>query len=201
MSQRGRKPIDKQQPIETRQAIWDEIRQLKSFFQPEIERAVNLESSNIRDYLTGLLRAGYLDAKTTKDGIIKRISYTLIKDAGRTAPRVRKDGSEVTQGRCRQYMWNVIPILKMFTCADLAYNASTPEHTVALNTARDYIGALHNAGYLAPAKPCKSGEKQLWKLKHGKWTGPHPPQIQRTKQVYDPNLRAVVWQTITGGAE
>lgn len=201
----SRKAIDKQQPNECRQAIWEWIRinehvngPLAVFILKDID--VNLEKSSVREYLTGLANAGYLVATKGK-GLAENTTYTLVKDAGHHAPRVRKDGSEVIQGKSRQYMWNIIPILKNFTTQDLAYNASTPEHTVEEVDAKDYITHLYRAGYLVMAKVCKQGEKQLWKLKHGMWTGPQPPQVQRTKQVYDPNLQRVVWAVITGGAE
>jgi hypothetical protein len=201
----SRKPVDKQQPSECRQAIWEWIR---SFAKPGEDSwfhvrdiDVVLEDSSIRDYLAGLAASGYLERRLpTKRG--EKMMYRFVKDAGHHAPRVRKDGSEVIQGRSRLYMWRAMPVIKVFTSLDLAYNASTPEHTVSEVDAKDYIGHLAKAGYLIPAGgQAKPGHKQAYRVKPGMWTGPHPPQIQRTKQIYDPNLQRVVWSTVTGGAE
>ena len=201
----SRKPIDQQQPSECRQALWDEIRRQAehgAFSCIEVAGATRLHLSSVKEYITGLCNAGHLvKVDRPMPESHKSQYYRLEKDAGHHAPRVRKDGSEVTQGRSRQYMWNVIPLLKSFTFLDLAYNASIAEHEVKEADASSYITHLYKAGYLVHAKTCKSGEKQLWKLRHGMWTGPKPPQIQRTKQVYDPNLQRVVWAQITGGAE
>jgi len=201
----SRKPIDQQQPSECRQAVWDEIRRQAEhgpFSCREVADCTRLHLDSVRTYMTGLCNAGLL-ARVSRPlpESHKTQYYCLNAKAGHLAPRVRRDGTPVTQGMSRQYMWNVIPILKNFTSRDLAYNASTPAHTVAESDAVDYITHLAKAGYLVHAKICKSGEKQLWKLRHGMWTGPQPPQVQRTKQVYDPNLQRVVWAVITGGAE
>jgi len=201
----SRKPVDQQQPTECRQAIWDQIRAQNGavFTLGDIAMHVHLDESSIQEYLQGLTAAGYLLAKKEPlgKGSLTIVHYCLARNVGYMAPRVRKNGSVVTMGRGRQQMWRVLPVLKTFTVVDLAYNASTPEHTVPETEAKDYIGHLHRAGYLIPAAPAKAGKRQLWKLKPGMWTGPYPPQVQRTKQVYDPNLQRVVWSRITGGAE
>jgi hypothetical protein len=195
----SRKPIDKQQPSECRQAIWDWIRIREGIYGPlavfklhDID--VKLEWVSIRDYLVGLVKAGYLVA--TKSGTSKDpVLYTLVKDTGVDAPRVRKDGKPVTQGQGRLQMWNAMQVIKEFSPRDLAFNASTELHTVAESEAKTYCAALCAAGYLVGRAAGR------YMLVNAMWTGPHPPQIQRTKQVYDPNLRRVVWARIEGGAE
>lgn len=183
-----RKPIDKQQPTECRQAIWDGIKSHPeaAFTITEIAKYTRLEVSTVRDYIIGLLKAGYLGG--TKE-------YFLIKDTGVDAPRVRKDGTPVTQGRGRQQMWNAMRVLKTFTALELAFNASTEEHQTAESEAKSYCLALFKAGYLVRRKASQ------YQLLAPMWTGPQPPQIQRTKQIYDPNLKRVVWTQVKGGAD
>lgn len=192
----SRKPIDKQQPTECRQGIWDLIRKHKEDLITVglITFHIDLEESSIRDYLTGLAKAGYLKVAYKGDRG-KPVAYRLIKDTGIDAPRIRKDGSPVTMGIGRLHMWNAMQVLKSFSSTDLAFNASTPEHRVAEAEAQRYCQSLLLAGYLVKRTDGK------YTLIASMWTGPHPPQIQRTKQVYDPNLQRVVWRRIEGGAE
>lgn len=194
----SRKPIDKQQPTECRQAIWEWIREythgtagLFNFTAREMD--ICLDPGSIRDYLTGLTNAGYLQCtKSSKRGEPNR--YALLKDNGIEAPRVRRDGTEVTQGRGRRQMWNAMQVLKIFSPRDLAFNAGTESHTVAEGEAKSYCHLLSLAGYLVP----RDGK---YALIASRWSGPQPPQIQRTRQIYDPNLKKVVWSRVEGGAE
>lgn len=204
----SRKPIDKQQPSQCRQAIWEEIRKKGDWLFSGKELDVALDASTIRDYLSALCKAGYLEAVSTgKRGEANQ--YRLINDTGVEAPRVRKDGTPVTQGQGRLQMWNAMRIIKQFAATDLAFNASTDTHKVAENEARDYCKMLCHAGYLRVITPAKtgmagksgSGQRCRYMLIPTMWTGPQPPQIQRTKQVYDPNLKKVIWNRIEGGAE
>lgn len=193
----SRKPIDQQQPTECRQAIWEWIRAWHgSFTVNDLMLTVRLESSSINDYLTGLVNAPeqYLTArKSPSRGVLTQ--YVLNNDIGVDAPRVRKDGTPVTQGQGRQHMWKAMRILKNFTTIELAFNSSTDDHRVADSEAITYCAALCKAGYLVGKYP------QRYQLIPSMWTGPQPPQIQRTRQVYDPNLKRVVWSRIEGGAE
>lgn len=194
----SRKPIDQQQPSECRQAVWDEIRgraESSLFTIGEIAKCVRLEQSSVRDYMIGLVNAGYLGTHTVRKATNGGNILFLENDIGNDAPRVRKDGTPVTQGQGRQQMWNAMRILKIFRPSDLAFNASTDNHRVAESESVSYCSALCKAGYLSD-RPAAG-----YMLIPTMWSGPHPPQIQRTKQVYDPNLRKVVWAKIEDGAE
>lgn len=195
----SRKPIDQQQPMECRQAAWEEIKaqaQHGAFSATEIAHSTRLGVATVRDYLIGLCQAGYLvKVSRPMPESFKTQYYQLENDCGNDAPRVRKDGTPVTQGQGRQQMWNAMRILKDFSFTDLAFNASTDVHRVAESEARSYCTALCKAGYLV------GRANQRYSLINSMWSGPHPPQIQRTKQVYDPNLKRVVWAKIEGGAE
>ncbi|MBT0665720.1 hypothetical protein KI809_15530 [Geobacter pelophilus] len=194
----SRKPIDKTQPTECRQAIWDEIRnrgEAALFSITEIAKCVLLEQSSVHEYMTGLINAGYLGIHTLRSSAKGGNILFLKKNTGIEAPRVRKDGTQVTMGQGRRQMWNAMQVLKEFSPRDLAFNASTELHTVAESEAKTYCAALCAAGYLVG----RAGGR--YNLITSMWTGPYPPQIQRTKQVYDPNLRKIVWRRIEGGAE
>jgi hypothetical protein len=191
----SRKPVDQQQHSECRQAVWDEIRGCKgkTFSVVDIAKCVRLDPSSTREYIHSLVKAGYLGIHTIRKFTLGGNLYLLQADCGVDAPRVRKDGTPVTQGIGRKYLWNAMSTLKTFSLLDLTRTASTEIHQVAESEAASYCAALCLAGYL---RKQTDGRYRLIKR-----TGPHPPQIQRTKQVYDPNLRAVVWSRVTGGAE
>lgn len=198
----SRKPIDQQQPSECRQAVWNEIKDCggKPFTISDIAKCVRLNISTVRDYIIGLEKADYLTAEKFPTRGVSAI-YTLINDIGHDAPRVRKDGSPVTQGQGRQQMWNTMRILRVFTPQELVFNSSTDSHSISLSEAAHYCAALAKAEYLVLRPSGAQGTNGQYMTIPSKWTGPQPPQIQRTKQVYDPNLRRVVWSKIEGGAE
>lgn len=192
----SRKPIDQQQPSECRQAVWDEIRSNPEapFTINEMAKLVRLESSTVREYIIGLFNAAYLMKNNAGQ-------YVLSRDSGHEAPRVRKDGSPVTQGQGRRQMWNAMRILKEFSATDIAFNASTDDHRVAESEAKSYCQALCKAGYLVHQSGRASVSGHRYRLLPSMWSGPQPPQIQRTKQIYDPNLKRVIWAKVEGGAE
>lgn len=198
----SRKPIDRQQPTECRQAIWNWICKQgegEAFSSTDID--VRLDSSSIREYVNALHLAGYLElVHRGRRG--EANSYRLVNHCGAEAPRLRKDGTAVTQGQGRWQIWNTMRIIKQFSPTDLAFNASTDEHRVSVAEAKSYCQALCKAGYLRVAVAHKTGRAAtVYALVPAMWTGPLPPQIQRTRQVYDPNLQRVVWSKVSGGAE
>jgi len=194
-----RKPahLEAQGPKGDRQFIWESMRALHRGGDRFTVRDIwllstgNSPKGRVRDYITGLVAAGYLKAWATPG---KATEYELVRDCGIEAPRVRKDGTEVTQGRGREQMWRTIKIIGDFTARDLAQAASTPEFPVAENTAKDYCTMLAGAEYLAAVRPGSPGVPARYRLVQRRWTGPRAPMIQRLKQLYDPNTGEVVYR-------
>lgn len=198
----SRKPADKLRPDQTRAAIWTAIRSLDrsylpSFGMSEIARMVDLDASTIRDYLSGLAAAGYLEdvsGENQRRGIPR--AYRLIKDAGLEAPRVRKDGSPVTQGLGREQTWRALGIMAQkgtrFTVRDLTLYATTKDCPVVESDVKYYIHCLTYAGYVMVATASKPGTPAVYRMPRNKWTGPRPVQIQRVRRTFDPNTGAAV---------
>jgi len=161
----------------------------------KVEGANHGTKSTIRDYLNRLVKGGYVQKiAPTEKGIGQPVHYRLVK-GGLDAPRLRKDGTEVTMGSNREQMWRTMKMGDTFSAADLAINASTAHVSVNEADAKDYIKHLYKAGYLALVKKAKPGCNQArYRLIPSRNTGPQSPQIQRVKQVFDPNLNEVVWQ-------
>ena len=203
----SRKPVNEISALENRQAVWEAIRAKKADFTVRgISEETRLRVSSVRDYLTGLVNAGYLEKELVPWRGTVLTWYRLFKDVGREAPRVRADGSLVTQGNKREQMWRTIWIIKQFTPRDLAIQASVDGSIVNLADAQDYCKHLAHAGYLkgrdsglgtrngCDHSPVTGPQSLLYLAVPGRYTGPLPPMIQRTKQVYDPNLKAVIWK-------
>ena len=188
----ARKTVNKLNGFDSRDTAWKAIREKKVFTVRDIHMETTLDISTIRDYLTGLTKAGFLekeDVQSLPDTVSrnKAPEYTLVKDVGADAPRVRKDGTLVTQGQGRINMWRSMKIMKTFTTQELAVTASTPTCTVKHATAEDYCYHLNKAGYLGKI------EKGMYFFINSQFTGPKPPMIQRVKRVWDQNLKKVMW--------
>jgi len=143
----------------------------------------NVKRERIRDYIRALQAGGYLAPVVTEDGLD---GWQILRDPGAEAPRVRPDGSPVTMGAGREQCWRTMRILGTFTALDLVATASTDTHQVALGEARDYCDRLARVGILTRTR---SAEVVIYRLAPSRYTGPQPPQIRRTKEVYDPNTR------------
>lgn len=189
-----------------RQRLWDAIRAAAVRPDGQIDPVVQIDSgwlvrtaktndSLASEYLRGLLAAGYLmlacDPQRGKPKL-----YRLTRDNGLEAPRVRRDGSPVTQGLAQEQMWRTLRICKTDTNArELAAYASSAMVPVDEAATKAYLQALHQAGYLTLVAEGKGqgrgGIQARYRLSRD--TGPKPPMIQKTHAVFDPNLGEIVW--------
>ena len=85
----SRKPVDRLNGYDSREAIWRSIRARRNFTVKDVHLDTTLEETSVRDYIRGLTNAGYLQ----EDKTVVPAVYTLVKDIGIDAPRVRKDGT------------------------------------------------------------------------------------------------------------
>lgn len=201
---RGRKPAEMELVggKGSRQRAWEAIRQHAGAFTCfQIARKAKADDEMLFTYLTSLEKAGILAGEDMAGKPVRaRKTWELLKDNGIEAPRVTKEGKPVTQGMGTEAMWRAMRIIGEFNVSELAGFASGGAVQVAERTAQSYIGALKSAGYLdvVADKVHKGGRigaiQARYRLKRGKYTGPRPPMIQRTKALYDPNLGMIVWQ-------
>lgn len=186
-----------------RPQMWAAIRRLgadgRFFTLDDIRGALRgpVKRERVRDYLKALVAGGYLEPVvipgqvTDKPGLLRfkaTPAYRLIRDPGAEAPRVRADGSPVTQGQGREAMWRTLRILGVCTLRELVATASTPDWTITESEARDYCDRLARVGFLA--RESGPSGRRYW-LFPGRYTGPRPPQIRRNKQVWDPNTNTL----------
>lgn len=182
----------------SRQRAWDAIRKHAGAFTCyQIARKAKIDEDTLFTYLRSLERGGFLKGEPPPEGTYGTTKmWELIKDNGIEAPRLTRDGQPVKQGMGTEAMWRSMRIIGEFNHRELAAHASTCGVTVAEGTAKTYALLLQAAGYLLIAKPAELGRQAKparYRLAPGKYTGPRPPMVQRTKSVYDPNLGEVVW--------
>lgn len=103
----------------------------------------------------------------------------LVRDIGIEAPRLRQDGSPVTQGMGREQMWQTMRIMGEFSTQDLAMEASTKTCTVEFSEAKTYIYFLGLAGYRVTLRAAIRDRPALYRFIRPRYTGPKPPEIQR----------------------
>lgn len=191
-----RKPIEVEVELaggrSPRQRMWELIRATagREFEQMEVTTA-EITNDSACSFLLGLTNAGFI-AVTRKAGPQTRQRWKLIRDAGIEAPRVRRDGKIVTQGRGNEAIWSAMQALGSFTPRLVAEMAGVSETTV-----KCYITALNKAGYLTELRAGKTvgkvGIQAEYRLVRSKVHGPRPPMITRLKAVYDPNIHQIVW--------
>jgi hypothetical protein len=185
-----------------RQRMWEALRaNRKGMTWASLSCVAKVEMEPLKEYLQALTQGGYVESAASnevKPGTEK--IWMLVRDCGVEAPRLKADGTPVTQGRGTENMWHTLRRLADFNARELAAMASADGVTVADATAKKYIQALHKAGYLRRVEPVKRIGGKLgalparYRLIPGKYTGPRPPMIQRTRALYDPNLGCIVWQ-------
>lgn len=183
-----------------RQRVWERIRARRGAEFELLDVVVGDEcTATARDYLIGLERAGYL--RISRPGAPRqRKHWSLARDIGAEAPRVRRDGTPVTAGLAQEQMWRTLRMLNGDTNArELAAHASTPAIAVSPLAAGDYLRNLCRASYVE----CTAAGKGLGRGRGGTGvqgryrlitnTGPRPPMVCRADSIYDPNLGCTVW--------
>jgi hypothetical protein len=185
-----RHPASKAAPGRTE--IWQALRELESDQAELIRTKARAHWRTANEYLTLLEKAGYVSVKNP-DAPRREQVITLIRDVGIEAPRLRKDASECPTPATDR-LWRAIKMLNWFTAVDLAAAAEAE-----LAHAKDYLKHLARAGYLAVEGGPPKGAR--YRLNASRNTGPLPPQIQRTKTLYDPNLKQIVWADADAAAD
>lgn len=166
-----------------REKLWNAMRGLGTFTVVELARASGIDRHKYAfgDYLGGLVKASILAIEKPK-AKGQLATYTLLKDLGVDAPRVRRDGSPVDEP-AQEVMWRGMKVLREFSVRDLVAHAHMASVNIRLNTAISYCRWLVRGGYLKA-----SGERFRMICD----TGPKAPKILRIKQLFDVNMGTVM---------
>ncbi|WP_420996209.1 hypothetical protein ACKI2N_002400 [Cupriavidus sp. 30B13] len=185
-----------------RQRIWEAIRVRRSSFdQLQLAADVGGLERIVEEYVRSLLRAGYIAViPDERAGLVgTRRTYRLVRDNGVEAPRLTKSGEPVLASTGNEAMWGTMHRMferKDFNYRELVAFASTEANPISEETARHYVTALAQAGYLRVTRQAMRGANAAparYVLIASKFSGPRPPMIQNTKALYDPNQGRVVW--------
>lgn len=185
-------PMHKRSAINGREAVWAAVRRLKRFTIRQLREETRMHITSVREYCRGLAAAGYIcpEAEPPAGGTIATrpaVVWLLQRDCGVDAPRVREDGTQVTQGCKRTQMWRTMKVLGTFTPLSLAIGASLEQSVVSETDAKDYISNLCRAGYIASQR---GGGYRFLRRQN---SGPKAPMVQRGKQaVWDPNRKCQI---------
>ena len=173
-----------------REAVWAAIRARGLFTIAELIHDTGLSDDSVRDYVNGFARAGYLErlpAASCGKGHIAHACWRLAQDVGIEAPRVTRDGAEVTTHRAREQLWRTMKMLTEFDKRELAIHASTAAHPVAERGVEHYLCHLHRAGFLHCVRPPKRGVPARYRLLPSRKSGSRAPIVRAAGGVYDPN--------------
>ena len=190
-----------------RQRIWEAIRARSDaeWTRYTIARAACVADTTVPTYCQALEKAGIVGkaGETAVGNLAVEARWVLLRDEGLEAPRLKRDGSRVTQGLAQEQMWRTLRLLGGdLNAHELAAHASTDAVPVTLSAAEHYITWLLAAGYLIRTRAGKGlgkagkGLPARYRLDPARNSGPRPPMICRAKVVYDPNEDAVVWAPI-----
>lgn len=188
----SRRPVDqlaKKLKPQGQDGVWIFIRKNPEFTITEIVKATDIIRKTVSDYIKRLEAGKIVEKRPDYD---QSKVFVLVRDMGVHAPRIARDGTPVTQGGGVKNMWRSMRLLAQFTPLDLALHSTTDIISVTEATSRSYCSMLLKAGYLRVLKKAVPGKHQA-SYRFIRDTGPLPPQIQRVKQVYDPNLREVTY--------
>lgn len=170
--------------LTARERIWAAIREMKTVTVREVTDRCDVKADVVRGYFTGLAAAGILDVLHRGTGG-KHSIYTLRRDLGVHAPRVRKDGTFLPDS-VRSRLWKAMPIFGIFTAREIAMSTTLVESPVSRAEALEYCRWLAQAGYL---RDLGDEKFRFVPIRH---TGMKAPQIVRVTQVYDPNTDQLV---------
>ena len=157
---RGRKPVDRMALVgqpNPQEAIWRAACTLVEFNRKALgieiyhQQGRSVSDCTTLSYLQRLVAGGFIHVVREEKlvGAIKLKTYRLIENPPFDAPRLSKQGKEVTQGKGNENMWRTMRIVGEFDAQSLAIHASTEETQITINAAKDYCKHLYKAGYLS----------------------------------------------------
>ena len=78
-----------------RDRAWQSMRILRTFTQPDLAATAEIGMANVKKYVNGLVKSGYLRVVRERDSGRKggHAVYRLVRDTGPKAPRLQSDGN------------------------------------------------------------------------------------------------------------
>jgi hypothetical protein len=201
VSARKKDPLQPTGVLTPRERVWQSVRKFgmtKTYTSLQVEDGCKPKVSHeiVADYLRDLRKAGYLEIVGNVEikGAGNRHEPPIYKTVKTDfeAPRITKGGKKALQGLGRLAMWRAMRSLKRFEVRDIVRAASHPQAPVSEITARHYIRALRDAGYLTTLREATRVLPGQYTL--SRYTGRLPPALTRRKVVVDRNTGEFPYQ-------
>ena len=168
-----------------RQRIWEAIRTLArsnvALTTYNVSRRSGQDDEAVREYLLCLAKAGIVSQvkPMARDAL-----WELLADEGVEAPRVNKRGQRLPVDAV-ECIWRALRIVGELSAAEAAEQAAAGGAEISEGGARVYLQGLALAGYVVRVGGT-AGKPSLFRLLHGRNTGPLHPIYQRNTyaQVY-----------------
>lgn len=176
---------------QSRDAMWRKMVELKEFSPRCISDWCHIHKDTVKSYIKGLLEHGFIESFNHRDKELRyqRRWYRMLRPQ-RNAPRINKAGDMLHTASVQDNIWRNLPIQKQFSSRDMLMVVNTESCPTTLFTVKSYLSYLHRAGYIALRG---KGPSSYWVHLPARWTGPQPPKIMRTHEVWDANQNRVVW--------
>ena len=162
----------------------------------DVHKASNGRSrQTVKDYVLFCAEQGHIELVGSHATVKNRSANIYkVRDLRAPAPIRRRPDFADDRGRRAQQLWNAIRALRQFTIRELAVAASTEAVPVTQRRAREYVGMLARAGYLAEVgHRAHPGLISRWRLMPAKNTGPQAPATLAGGSIlYDRNLDEAV---------
>ncbi len=178
-----------------RQRMWELMRSSRlqgKFSGVHIIDHANVSSETYCTYIQCLEAGGFIEAMDKKKRVLR--TYRILKDCGIEAPKLTRDGKPSKTGLGIEAVWRTLRMMKNvdLDVSSISSHISAAGVDLMVSSIRVYLQALKRAGYLTVVMPATYNRMERIRLKPDMDTGPRPPQIQKVKTVYDPNLNKVM---------
>ena len=172
-----------------RDILWDLIRIADQFCVRDLASKTGLDQATVKEYVLALANAGYLRLSRVRMWRGQpRVRWRCAKQSP-TAPNVRRP-DPIPTVRSVERMWRSITILRVFTYEELVACSSDDKLQVTPSQAKIYLSYLQSAGYVRRQDVQHGLVPMFWLIR---WPGPLPLLITKKGEVYDQNIKGVVW--------
>lgn len=172
---------------DTRQRVYRVLQLGGEVTASDVGNAAIVTLKQAQYWLGAFVAAGFAEARTEhrNHGAIQQVQYyRMTRDNGAHAPDIDGSGN-IKPLSGSEAMWRTLKMISNLSCTELAQYASVDGTVVDESTANAYLKLLNKFGYAAVSEPATHSKKARYRLNN--YTGPRPPQVLKSKQLYDAN--------------
>lgn len=171
------------------EVLWPMIRKLGEkgpFAIDDVVALCRCPPGQVESYMARLHMAGYVAAagETTDRKRLWQLTSQKV-----VPPFLDTKGNPAHGHEMLTRIWRALKMAKAVSVSTLRSFVDDGEVTLSADTARTYLNALAEAGYLDVIEAKVPLGERRYRLKPGMMTGPLPPRLLRATLVYDPNRK------------